>query len=122
LWFEESHRNNAVAGAVFLWLSSNHNVATMDGAGLATATGPGSVTITAAARGLPGTASLSVMQAPAKLAFTVQPSSATAGEALSPAVQVEVQDAAGVRVANARDPVTLAVATNPGVGTLHGTN
>src|SRR5207245_1795435 len=90
--------NNIVAGAVFLWLSSNHNVATIDGAGLATATGQGSVTITAAARGLPSTATLSVTQAPAKLAFTVQPTNTTIGAAISPAVQVEVQDAAGVRV------------------------
>jgi uncharacterized protein YjdB len=113
--------NNTIAGARFVWLSSNHNVATIDSTGLATAAGPGSVTITAAARGLPGSATLSVTQAPAMLAFTVQPTSATIEATISPAVQVEIQDAAGVRVSAARAPVTLAIGTNPGGGSILGT-
>jgi hypothetical protein len=56
-----------------------------------------------------------------QLAFSVQPTNATAGGAISPAVQVEIQDAAGVPVASARDAVTLAIGTNPASGTLSGT-
>ena len=113
--------NNPVAGAVFLWLSANHNVATIDAAGLATATGPGSVTITAAARGIPGTAALAVAQAATKLGFSVPPTNATAGQAMSPAVQVEIRDAGGGMVSGARDAVTLVLETNPASGTLSGT-
>ena len=113
--------SNPVPNVTFIWLSSNHNVATIDAAGLATSTGPGTVTITAAGRGIPGTATLSVTQAPRQLAFSVQPSGTGAGQAISPAIQVEVQDAAGVRVAGARDAVTLAITANPANGTLSGT-
>ena len=52
--------DSTVANAVFLWLSSNHIVAIVDTAGLATATGEGTVTITAAAQGIPGHAVLTV--------------------------------------------------------------
>src|SRR5439155_18181144 len=33
--------DNVVAGVAFIWLSSNHNVATVDATGLTTAVGPG---------------------------------------------------------------------------------
>jgi hypothetical protein len=62
-----------------------------------------------------------VVGAPAKLAFSVQPSAATAGTALTPAVQVTVQDALGNTVTSATTPVTLAIGANPGGGTLAGT-
>jgi alpha-tubulin suppressor-like RCC1 family protein len=51
----------------------------------------------------------------------VAPTSTTAGEPLSPAVQVEIRNAAGERVTTARDAVTLAFGANPGAGTLAGT-
>jgi alpha-tubulin suppressor-like RCC1 family protein len=57
----------------------------------------------------------------AQLAFSIQPASAIAGDALSPAVQVEIRDASGNLVTTARDPVTIAFAANPGSGTLTGT-
>ena len=57
----------------------------------------------------------------AKLAFTVQPNSGTVGQAISPAAQVEIQDSAGARVANANGAVTLALGANPGGGVLAGT-
>ena len=44
----------------FLWVSSNESVAIVDTAGLATARGPGETVITAAARGVPGHATLTV--------------------------------------------------------------
>lgn len=115
-----------VSGAVipdltFIWLSSNHNVATISTTGLATAVGPGTVTITAAAQGIPGTAELSVTQAAATLVFNVQPTNLVAGEAISSAVQIEIQDANGALVTGARDPVTLVIGVNPARGTLAGT-
>jgi len=56
-----------------------------------------------------------------QLAFSIQPASAIAGDALSPAVQVEIRDQSGALVTTARDPVTIAFAANPGAGTLTGT-
>jgi hypothetical protein len=56
-----------------------------------------------------------------KLAFVTQPSNASAGAVISPAVQVAVQDASGTTVPGAINSVTLAIGTNPGSGTLSGT-
>jgi len=58
--------------------------------------------------------------APSQLAFTAQPSSTTAGAAISPAVQVSVLDAFGNLTSSAAT-VTMAIGTNPGGGTLAGT-
>jgi len=58
---------------------------------------------------------------PTQVAFSVQPSASTAGQALSPAIEVEVRDAAGNLVPTARNAVTLAISANPGGGTLAGT-
>ncbi len=55
-----------------------------------------------------------------KLAFSVQPTSAGAGSAISPAVQVAVQDAIGTTVSISTASVTLAIGTNPGGGALGG--
>ena len=57
----------------------------------------------------------------ASLAFGVQPSNATAGTAISPAITVRVVDAFGNTVAGNTSAVTLAIGTNPGSGTLSGT-
>ena len=46
-------------------------------------------------------------RSPAKLAFLQQPSNALAGAAISPAVQVAVEDSSGSVVASATDPITL---------------
>ena len=112
---------NAVTGITFIWLSSDHNVATIDANGLAAATGSGSATITAAARGIPGTAALSVAQTAVQLSFSVHPTDAVAGAALSPAVQVQIQDANGIVILGANNSITLGVGTDPGGGTLSGT-
>jgi len=58
---------------------------------------------------------------PAKLAFTVQPSSAAAGSSITPAVVVSVEDAQGNVVTTATNQVTMAIGTNPSIGTLGGT-
>jgi hypothetical protein len=57
-----------------------------------------------------------------KLAFFVQPPAApTAGALIAPAIQVEVQDSSGNRIATATDAITLAFGVNAGSGTLSGT-
>ena len=55
------------------------------------------------------------------LVFTVQPSNAVAGSAISPAVKVAAQDDAGGTVASFGNPITITLGTNPGGGTLSGT-
>jgi hypothetical protein len=59
--------------------------------------------------------------APAKLAFTVQPTSSVAGTAFAQDVQVAVQDAAGNLVANATNVITLNIGNNPGNSLIRGT-
>lgn len=56
----------------------------------------------------------------AKLAFTTQPSSELAGAAITPAVQVTIQDAQGQRVTSATNPVTISLSSNPGGASLGG--
>ncbi|OYW75121.1 MAG: hypothetical protein B7Z37_14995, partial [Verrucomicrobia bacterium 12-59-8] len=58
--------------------------------------------------------------APAKLAVITQPTTTVAGVAISPAVTVQVQDAAG-NLTTSTAGVTMAIGTNPGSGTLSGT-
>src|SRR2546425_23071 len=53
-----------------------------------------------------------------RLAFTVQPSNATAGVAISPPVTVAIQDASGKTMTNATERVTVALGSG---GTLSGT-
>jgi alpha-tubulin suppressor-like RCC1 family protein len=50
----------------------------------------------------------------------VQPGPVTAGQAFAPAVTVAVQDPAGNTVTGATNPVSLAIGTNAGSGTLSG--
>jgi alpha-tubulin suppressor-like RCC1 family protein len=81
-------------------------------------------TLAASGSGLNATASSAfdvTAGPPNKLAFSVQPSTTVAGDAISPAIQVEIQDANGNRITTARDAVTIAIGTNPGGGTLAGT-
>ena len=56
-----------------------------------------------------------------QLTFTVQPSNATGGAAISPAVAVAIEDSAGDVVKSATDVVTLALGADPGGGALAGT-
>ncbi|MBI1722899.1 MAG: Ig-like domain-containing protein, partial [Gemmatimonadetes bacterium] len=59
--------------------------------------------------------------APARLAYLVQPSNATAGAALTPVVQVTALDAPGNAATSFTGSVTLALGANPGGGALSGT-
>jgi alpha-tubulin suppressor-like RCC1 family protein len=81
-------------------------------------------TLTASAAGLTSatSASFDITTAGAtQLAFTVQPSNATAGVALAPAIEVEIRDSTANRITTATDAVTLAIGTDAGGGTLSGT-
>jgi alpha-tubulin suppressor-like RCC1 family protein len=109
--------NAVVPNVTWFWASSNHNAATISQTGLATGVGAGQATITAVGKGTPGSASLTVgAQQAHHLVFSVEPGSAVAGDPLSPAVQVEIRDANNNRVTSSRDPVTIAIATNPSIG------
>src|SRR3989475_5233595 len=55
-----------------------------------------------------------------RLAFTVQPTSATAGATITPTVQVTAQDALGNTVPGFTGNVRVAIGTNPTGGTLSG--
>jgi hypothetical protein len=55
-----------------------------------------------------------------RLAFIVQPASATVGNTITPSVQVEIRDQFGNRVTGAGNPITLGIGTNPSGGTLTG--
>ncbi|WP_224247027.1 S8 family serine peptidase [Hyalangium gracile] len=57
----------------------------------------------------------------AAVVFTVQPGSAQAGTAISPAVRVALQDAFGNVATNATEAITVALGNNPRNGTLSGT-
>src|SRR5207245_2713217 len=81
-------------------------------------------TLTASATGLTGATSSAFnisVGAAAKLVFTVQPSTTVAGAAITPAVQVVVQDAQGNTVTTATTSITVTVGTNPASGSLAGT-
>ena len=60
---------------------------------------------------------------PAKVAFVAPPSAAVAGAALSPSIQVAIQDANGATVAGSRAAVTIAITSGTGAAgaTLAGT-
>jgi len=58
--------------------------------------------------------------AAARLLIVSGPTSATAGVAISPAVTVAVEDAAGNRITSDASDVTVAIGANPGSGALSG--
>src|SRR5438093_6216746 len=81
-------------------------------------------TLAASSTGLTGATSTGFNITPSganKLAFLQQPSSATAGAAIGPAVTVQVQDQFGNLVTGSSASITAAIGTNPGGGTLSGT-
>lgn len=112
---------NPVEDLRWVWLSSDQSVAVVDTLGMATSRGDGAATISAVAQGVPGYATVTVNQSVAGLAFVTDPTDATAGDAIDPAIQVEVVDASGNRVESASLAVTLGVGANPGGGVLTGT-
>lgn len=106
--------NSVVSDVQILWSINDHNVATIDTLGLATAKGPGMILIQAQAQTRAGYAALSVTQAAVSLVYTSAPTSGTAGVPFTTAVQVEVRDSNGNRVRNAAIPITLSLAGGAG--------
>ncbi|MBI3925240.1 MAG: hypothetical protein HY319_06840 [Armatimonadetes bacterium] len=58
---------------------------------------------------------------PTRVAFLSQPTDVEAGAIMTPVVTVAIQDQNGVVVTTATEPVSLAIANNPGEATLNGT-
>ncbi len=63
---------------------------------------------------------LSITQVPAKLAIIQQPGNSNAAAPIAPAIKVAIQDASGAVVTGSSATVSLAIASNPGSGTLSG--
>ena len=99
-----------VQGVRFVWQSSDPTVATVDTGGLLKSKGPGQTFITAAGRGVPGYAVVTVVQAGLHLVVTSAPATAAAGQVFPVAVQVELRDSSEHVATGARDAVTVAVA------------
>ncbi|MDZ7781179.1 MAG: Ig-like domain-containing protein [Gemmatimonadota bacterium] len=111
---------NALEDARFVWRAKDHSVATIGPEGTATAKGSGTSTITATAQDIPGHATLTVNQEIASLAFRMNPSNAVAGEAIDPAVQVEVLDADGAVIEDADLTISLELTGQQGSDPLRG--
>jgi hypothetical protein len=100
-------------------VTASSGVATFAGCNLTLA---GSYTLKATATGLTTAISTTIVVSvgtEAKLVFTTQPASTTAGTAFTVAVSVE--DAGGNVVTTSTDSIALAIGTNPGSSTLSGT-
>jgi hypothetical protein len=81
-----------------------------------TATDTATATLTGSKTGITVTPA-----APASVVFLTQPSNVAAGQAIAPAVQVEILDAFGNVVTTCTAAVKVALANNPGGATLGGT-
>jgi len=136
---QDAHGNTATAfsGSVTVAIGANAGGGALSGTttvaasgGIATfsglsinKTGTG-YTLTAGAAGVGGgtSAAFSVTAgAPSVLVFSVQPTSATAGAAITPAVQVTAQDAQGNVATGFAGSVSVTIGSNAGGGTLSGT-
>ncbi len=102
--------------------SGSHSVALSGVAANCTVSGGTSRTVDVPAGGSTSAAFEVSCAAPAatQLAFTVQPSNATAGSPISPAVQVTARDAAGNVATSFSGTITIALGANPSGGTLSG--
>src|SRR5207253_643489 len=79
-------------------------------------------TLTATGAGSTTSAALNITAGSAtQLVFCAQPSTTTAGAAITPAVEVTAQDASGNTATGFTGNITVAIGTNPSSGTLAGT-
>jgi hypothetical protein len=130
------HVLTSYSGPVTISLATNPGGATLTGTktqpaanGVAVFTGltvnrPGTgYSFSAASSGLNVTsAQFTIVPGPAAtFAFAVQPSNATAGTAIAPAIQVQGMDLASNVVTTFNGNVTMTIGTNPTGGTLSGT-
>jgi hypothetical protein len=85
---------------------------------------PGTYTLGATAGALTGTSSAFTITSgpPARVVFSAQPSNATAGVAIAPPVQVELEDALGNLIPDSSTQVTLAIGVHAAAGSLSGTS
>ena len=129
--------STSFVGAVTLALGANPGSGTLSGtttvnavggvatfSGLSIGAAAAGYTLTANATGLTGATSSAFTIAPASgsvLAFTTQPSNATAGSAISPSIVVTAKDASGNTATAFVGAVTLSIGANPASGTLSGT-
>ncbi|HEV8151147.1 MAG TPA: Ig-like domain-containing protein, partial [Gemmatimonadales bacterium] len=114
--------NGLLDGRSFLWESSNSSIAavTTTGKVIGQAEG-GPVTISATAEGKTGSASVSVStRPPTRLGFLQQPGLVIAGLPFSQPIRVALQDDFLGTVVGALNPVSIAIAGNPGGATLSG--
>ena len=82
----------------------------------------GPVTITARSEGKSATATITVNPRPAaRLGFIQQPGSSIAGQPITPAVRVAIQNDQGATITTATHAVTITLENNPGGATLSGT-
>src|SRR5688572_16356660 len=116
-------QGNPLPDRIPFWTSSAPTIAAVTSTGIVLGMAEGGpVTITATAEGKAGTAAVMVAPRPAtQLGFVQQPSGATAGRPISPAVRVAVRDDQGGTVTKATNQVTLALGANTGGATLGGT-
>jgi hypothetical protein len=116
--------NNPSGGALAgtLTVSAVGGVATFPGVSLSRAGTGYTLQATATNLTTATSAAFNVTAAAAsRLAFTVQPSRASVGVPMAPAIEVTVQDAFGNAVTSAANSVTLALGNNPSGATLGGT-
>src|SRR5207249_3910089 len=104
-----------VAGQTFTWSSSDPAIATVDATGLATGLAPGSVTITATAAGVVGTATLSVAQVITSVVVTAATGNVVPGQTFawwaSPAGVVAIDPVTGLATAVANGVATISATT-----------
>ena len=101
--------------------TSRRGVASFSGcAGSAYASG---VTLTASGSGLASatSASFNITNVATQLIFTTQPTSTVTGSTITPSVVVSVEDSSGRVVTTSSASIAIAIASNPGGGTLSGT-
>ncbi len=103
-----------VAGAVFAWSSDDEAVAAVDSAGLVTAVGNGTATVTAASGQASGSAEVAVSQEAASLeVVSGDGQHGDIGDMLPDTVVVRVMDAAGA----AAESIAVSFTPTPGHGT-----
>lgn len=105
----------------YTWSSSDTDVLTVSDEGIVTAQGNGAAEVVALIQEVADTLELVVRQEPEALAVVTQPGETVAQTAVAPGVAVEIRDALGSRVDFADNVVTIAIAANPGAGSLSGT-
>lgn len=91
---------------------------------LGPAAGPNSLTATVGGESVSGSPvtfqATGIVGSANRLVFSVQPVNAAVGAAITPAVEVQIQDAAGNVIPNASNQVTITLANNPTGATLSG--